>query len=245
MRFVYFSFFLIFFLVSCTSIDEENNDDEEAFVTAFSNSLYHITFEELEKVRNGWYFHFSIESTDESRNISPETMYIDFPEEITFKNVSLEKQNETQIEKNENEPHILYVKQLYTGSIGENVTSISVPAIVHIEQPARIVYFYNIDEDSLPVVREELLLESIVMNDGEITIQATDIFDIRRTSWSLIVNDERIYPVTSYTTHQSRHHYQGRMEFAVFPEPPLTLVAERLQSHDVEWELDFLLPIKE
>lgn len=247
MRPFYFSLILLLFLLSSCSFKEETSDDSEELVLAFSNALYEIQFEQIEKERieneEGWFFHFSIQAKDDTLSLSPESIYIHFPEQLTDDDVTLEKKHEPIIERDEEASHILHLKQFYTGSIDEEATTFSFPAQLHIEKPSRLVYFEELDDESVPIIREELLLESISIDNSKITFQATDVFDIRRTSWSIVVNNERIYPVTSLTIQQSKHQYRGVMEFAVLPEQPVTLVAERLETYDLQWDLDFLLPV--
>ncbi|MFB4162804.1 hypothetical protein ACE1TI_02945 [Alteribacillus sp. JSM 102045] len=238
-------FLFLFMIAGCNSSASEEMRAEET--TSFSNSLYDIEFEKIEEGRHegkdGFFLHYTITSPDESRKLSPSEISMKFPKEIEDEFGNEHPQyKETDIKKDKEEDNVLHIKQFFANNLHPDSSQLMSTAQL-VLQPNKTVRFEEINTDNVPVTREELTIQAMEWNDNKLMLTATDVLDIRNVEWSLLAEEQQIYPVFTNTETEEEHYFKGSFEFAVEPEEDFTLIAERPESSELIWELPFVLPV--
>ncbi|RSL30993.1 hypothetical protein D7Z54_22875 [Salibacterium salarium] len=226
-----------------------NESLDEAETTSFSNSLHIVDFKAITKDtrqgKEGFTLSFTVTASDKTRSLDKSTIQLDFPQEIGDEHGNtFIRQGNTVLQQHEDKPHVIKVSQFFTGKPAENTSHLSVPARLVISNLNKTVRFHNVTRDMVPVTRQELTINKLEWNAKELTLEAEDIFSMANTEWSLLKNDEKIYPVFSNTDTTEDGEFQGTLEFAFQPKDRFTLVAERNRTRTKEWELPFVVPVE-
>ncbi|MDQ0298772.1 hypothetical protein J2S78_001192 [Salibacterium salarium] len=235
-------------ILSGCSWPNADNSLKESKATAFSNSLYTAEFEGIEEDsldgREGFYLYFSITALDDTRTLDVSKIQMTLPDEISDEKGNMFNQSgPTSIRQTDEQPHIIEVDQFFAGELEENSSHLTVPARLVLSDLEKMVRFENITDEMAPITRQELTITQLDWNEKKLTLEAKDLFSMNTTEWSLINNDEKIYPVFSNTESNEDGEFRGTLEFAFQPDDTFTLVAERNRTTDKEWELPYVIPI--
>ncbi|SDI01794.1 hypothetical protein SAMN05192534_11859 [Alteribacillus persepolensis] len=247
-----FRFYLILILcillTSCSSSpSSDGRQSTQAEQTSFSLDHYTIQFETVKKTtaanKNGFFLHFTVRASDQSRNLVPASFSFMFPEQITDDmGNEYNRFQETIAKRDKTDHHILHVHQFYRGKPAPDSTRLYVTWQLKKESQTTVV-FENVTKDMLPVTRDELTLQTLDLQDNQLTIRAEDMWDASGLTWRLLMDDENIRPLFSETDSDERS-FHGQYRFAVTPASPYTLTAKRTSSPDMlTWEFPFVLTL--